>query len=494
LAALVGIDLGTTNTKVSAYDFNGNLLASASRKTAITYHENGWSEFDVEAIWESVYECLGEVSAACNGEISAIGLSSFGESNILLDQDGHPVFPMITWFDPRTTDEVRQLADILSPQEIHNITGQFASPKLGICKIMWIRNHYPEAYNKATVCLSMLDYILFRLTGTTGMDYTMAARMMLLDVRSLNYAAPVLKASGLRPDLFPKIRPSGCVAGHVMPTLRQQLGLVGEVPVLAGGHDHSCAAVAAHIFDEGVVLDSMGTAETTLMASDTLPDFALCYQNQVSIYPHFGSKLYRLTTSIQACGVCLSWANSQLLGDTGEKGESLSNLAPLLSQALATPRKRQLMFCPNIRGLQEAPSARGAFFGITDTCTREDFAYAVAEGLSFEAYRRLCGCLAGTNLEIQSIRVAGGPSFLQDLMQMKADIFDREIQIPVIRDAASLGAAVIAGLGSGLLQEPPQMLIQDRYVPVPAETACYRRRYPLYEKALSIMLQYHVPD
>jgi len=77
---------------------------------------------------------------------------------------------------------------------------------------------------------------------------------------------------------------------------------------------------------------------------------------------------------------------------------------------------------------------------------------------------------------------------------MKADIFDREIQIPVIRDAASLGAAVIAGLGSGLLQEPPQMLIQDRYVPVPAETACYRRRYPLYEKALSIMLQYHVPD
>ncbi len=489
MSILVGIDLGTTNIKVSAYDPQGNLLASASKRNVITYHETGWSEFDAEAIWQSVTSGLQEISSACGGGISAVGISSFGESNVLLDSNGNIVYPMITWFDPRTTEEVDQITQSLSPKEIHQITGQFVSPKLGICKVMWIQKHYPEEYARATLCLTMLDYIIYRLTGTAGMDYTMASRMMLLDIHTLQYAQSIIQASGLRRELFPPIRPSGSVAGHITPTLCGELGLSGEIPVFAGGHDHACAAIAAHIYDEGIALDSMGTAETMLISSETLPDLQACFENQVSVYPHFGQKLYRLTTSIQACGSCLAWANTQLLSN-GVEQANLSTLSSFLQQSLDAPKRLRPVFCPNIRGLQESPATRGAFLGITDACTCQDLAYAVVEGLVFESFRRFLGCFRASGIHFSGLRVVGGPSSLQNMMQMKSDIFEQTIQIPVIRDAACLGAAIIAGMGIRILQQPPRLSIQVSYAPNRARFDEYQKRYAQYERAISLSMQY----
>lgn len=488
--AMIGVDLGTTNTKVCAYDGSGRLLSGASRPTRVFLHENDRSEFDVEAIWGCVRDCLREVIAGCGCPVASIGISSFGESSVLLDREDKPVYPMITWFDQRTVSQAEALCASMAPNEIHRLTGQFASPKSGICKVMWICENAPDAYRRAVLCLSMLDYIIYRLTGIANMDYTMASRMMLLDLQTLTYAEPILQAAGIRRELFPPIRPSGSVVGTVKPDILREIGAGGEIPVLAGGHDHACAAVAAHVLDDAAALDSMGTAETILIASGSLPDMNRCYQNQVSIYPHFGGKLYRMTTSIQACGICLDWAGGNLLSRDAKSGSKQKAFADYLAEGISRPHKERLIFCPNIRGLQEFPSGRGAFFGLDDTCTLSDLAYSVAEGLGFEGYRRLNGCLAGTGQEVSCVRVVGGPSKLEPLVQIKCDIMGRRLQLPIISDAACLGAALIAGIGAGAIKELPPLEIQKTCRPNPARRHFYRSRYPLYEKALSLIMQF----
>ena len=484
---LIGIDLGTTNIKVSAFSTDGRLIHCAARPTPTFSHPDGSSEFDPEGIWLNLLSCLKETLPQCGNRVAVIGISSFGESNVLLDDQHRPVYPSITWYDPRTVAQAQFLAGRISVREVHASTGQFLSPKLGICKVMWVRDNHPELFAHAACCLSMPDFIAHRMTGQAGMDYTMASRMMLLDLHSLDYSDKILNAADLPRTLFPPIRPSGVPAGVMRSALLTELGLDpgSSVPVVVCGHDHSCAAIAAHIFEEGTALDSMGTAETIVVASDELPSLDHCFRHQVSVYPHFGKSLYRMSTSIQACGAALNWAESRLFDSDPSLAPDLPALNRYLSEAEGLDKASCPIFCPNIRGLQESPTSYGAFLGLRDITTKAHLAYAVAEGLAFEGYRRLHACIGGAGREVRQLRVVGGPASLAPLIHMKAAILGCEVQLPIIHDSACYGAALIAGVSVGILQDYPPLVFSEVFHPDEEQRKAFMDRYQAYEKAIN---------
>jgi len=456
LDSILGIDIGTTNIKVIAFDLNGNTKASATRVTTTRFPSSSQSEFDVEAIWSDVCACLNEITnSPLHLKIRSIGITSFGEANVLIDKNDKPVFPMITWFDQRSILQAQHLENILGAKKLHSITGQFVSTKLGICKVMWVKDNYPEAFSRAYKCLTMQDFISYKLTGRFATDYSMASRMMCFDIHTKQWSKEILEAVDIPSSLFPEIQPGGAYAGPVTSPVSEMTGVESGTPVYMGGHDHPCAAVSINIFDKGIALDSMGTAENTLIAVREIPSMDKCFENLITVYPHMGEKLFRLTTSMQAYGAALNWAGGTLMSP------GCPNLSPskafdhYLEQSQGGATDSNLIFVPSIRGLQEQPLVRGAFFGIDDRCGLSDFARAVAEGLAFETKRCLRRYEKALGLEIDAIRSVGGPTNSPIMTQIKATVLNKRIEVPRIKDGACLGAAIIAAKSANIISQYP---------------------------------------
>lgn len=296
-----GIDIGTTNIKTAVFDGNGNQLAYYSVPNKIVHPLETWSEFDPAEVWKAVKICLKEVREQLEEDmrISSIGVSSLGESGVLLDKEGNALTNFIAWYDRRSKEEFCSLLYRIDSKKFFQITGQIPSEKYGLSKLMWQKKYAPMQYEKAKHWLSMEDYVLFCLTGRYATDYSMAARTMAFDIRKLQWSQEITQAADIDIELFPPAYPGGTVIGEILPDVAEQTGMDNGIRVCTGGHDHACAAVAVNIFEEGVVLDSMGTAEVSMVSADTIPEydsteFLKLFERHYSIYPHCGPRLYRI--------------------------------------------------------------------------------------------------------------------------------------------------------------------------------------------------------
>jgi xylulokinase len=498
---IIGIDIGTTNTKAAVYNLSGEMVAFETRKT-ITHHSRPqYSEFDGDEIWECVRGCISELAAnpSC-GNIQSIGISSFGESSVLIGKDGKPLYPIISWFDQRATKQAHNLKHIIGEKELYGITGQFLSPKFGICKLLWIKDNVPEVFSKASKCLTVHDYIIYRLTGIFATDYSMASRMMCFDVRKLDWASDILSAISIPMSLMPEAHPGGTRIGTISSSVAASIGLKEGIPVSTGGHDHACAAVAVNIFEHGVMLDSMGTAETTIVATENIIDADKGFDNQICAYPHFGSKPYRAITSMQACGATIEWF-VRVFGASAidASNKDINIYEQLLIEATQSADGiGNLMFVPHIRGLQENPLAKGAFVGIDDRSDRGSFIRAIAEGISFEMRRRIESCEQAFSTSYETLRVVGGLSNSVRQMKIKAAITRKRIEIPECNEAASCGAALLGAIGAGLIDESTLSNVHQKravYLPESGDVAiAYEAKYRDYVKVQDDICHFYSPS
>lgn len=486
---IIGIDIGTTNIKAAIYNLAGRMVAFATRKTITHHSKPQYSEFDAEEIWECVRGCLSELAAnpSC-GNIQSIGISSFGESSVLIGKDGKPLYPIISWYDHRAAEQANTIESVIGKKELYGITGQFLSPKFGICKLLWIKDNVPEVFSKAYKCLAVHDYTIYRLTGIFATDYSMASRMMCFDIRKCDWARDILSTIGIPIRLMPEAHPGGTRIGMISSSIAASIGLKEGISVFTGGHDHACAAVAVNIFEDGVMLDSMGTAESTIVATQNIIDVGKGFDNQICVYPHFGSKPYRAITSMQACGATIEWF-IRVFGAlaVGADNEDINIYEKLLIEATqSADRIGDLMFVPHIRGLQENPLAKGAFIGIEDSCDRGSFIRAISEGISFEMRRRIESCEQAFNTSYKTLRVVGGLSNSVRQMKIKAVITGKQIEIPECNEAASYGAALLCAIGAGMIDEGTLSDMYHKravYLPENGEVAmAYEAKYHRYVK------------
>jgi xylulokinase len=448
---LLGVDVGTQSIRVLAFSVDGRLLASASRPTP----SRPWGEgvdYDPDALFATVETCLREIIAALppGAQVVSLAVASVGETTVLVDADGRAVAPAIAWFDGRTAQAARAIEARIGPAKLFEATGHRLDPTLGLCKLWWMREHWPEAFGRGTRVLNVADWIAFRLSGVAATDFTLASRMLALDLEARRWSMDILDALGFDPRLFAPLRANGAALGPVRSDLSAALGFAKSPIVGVGGHDHLCGLFAAGAARPGVLLDSMGTAEAILRTTDApLIDSQVNDQGFIQGAIKTNRDLFYLGGAIYSSGGAVEWLRT-LFGGVPHDA--------LIAEARAVPPGAGgAMFLPHLAfaGAPEPDDhARGALVGLNAHAKRGSLYRAALEGLSLQM-RRMSDALAelpGVG-KPHEIRVIGGGARNALFLSIKASVLDEPILVMDEAESTALGAAMLGGVAAGLWRD-----------------------------------------
>ncbi len=448
---VLGLDVGTTNLKCLAVDVTGTIVAQWSEPTPQAHPRPGWTDFEPGPLWEAACRAIRAVVSQVEHPeaIRGIAVSSLAESVVPVGAHGEPLAPAIAWFDLRTVAEYEWLRDRLGYETLFNVSGLNPDPMFGLCKILWAKNHQPEAFRQVRHWLHLADYVAFRLSGVAATDPSLACRTLAYDLRTGEWASEILEAVGVAPSSLPPVRQSGTPLGLVTPSSARLTNLPSSTVVSVGIHDHPSGAFAAGGLRAGVLFDSLGTSEmlNTLVPEPRfdprLPAKGLA---QGAVWTE--ERTCYLTGGLQTAGAAVEWFRRELGGE--------ADISKLVGEA-AAPDGVVPVFLPHlVRSLTPHPDAQasGAFVGIKATTTRGGMFRAVLEGLAFEARAIADAMLADAGVPpFQKILTIGTSLQNRLLTQIKADVYGFPVKVSPVRETVSLGAALLAGMGCGLFAD-----------------------------------------
>jgi xylulokinase len=445
-ATILAVDIGTTHCKAGLFALDGTALKIVTRPMVTQRAPTGESYFDPETLWATAATVIRKAAAPARS-IAAIGIASMAETGLLLDRrTGAARSFFVPWFDTAAQAQADLIRSQSDPLERYLKTGLRASFKCSLAKILWLREG-DESLLAGAIWLSAADYIAYRLTGQFGTDCSLAGYTFAFRVDRRAWDVDWLREWRIDPALFPPANPSGAPVGTVCLDVAASLNLATGTPVAVCGHDHATAAFALNVTSPGKVFDSMGTAETLIGALPERPltkaDFCSGLIYGCHVAPGRGYWL----GSLSASGGSVEWLRTQL----GHKRLSYDQIDALLASARREPTG--ILYFPYLLGSgppHTDPRVRGAFIGLSAAHGRADLLKAVLEGTAYEVeiIRQ-----AGEHITGQSIPVlitAGGGTRNRAWLQIKADISGCRIDATAEPEATLLGAALVAGIGSGL--------------------------------------------
>ncbi|MBR5538603.1 MAG: carbohydrate kinase, partial [Clostridia bacterium] len=241
-----GLDVGTTGCKLSVYDDKGNFIDNSYREYEVS-RKSGSHEVDPDMIFAAVCEVISDI--AKKYDLAAFGVTSFGESFAILDENDKVLLPAMLYTDPRGEEEVRSLCEKLTEEKIVKIAGLKPHQMYSLPKIMWIKNNLPDVFAKAKRILLIEDYIIYRLSGVAQMDYSLAARTMAFDIKNKCWSKEILSAAGVDEALLSKPVPAGSIAGDILPAMSEKLGLNKETKIINSAHDQVASAIGCGVFE-----------------------------------------------------------------------------------------------------------------------------------------------------------------------------------------------------------------------------------------------------
>jgi sugar (pentulose or hexulose) kinase len=454
MSLLMGIDIGTTNTKVGVFREDGTQLAVSARPTVSYTNPEGYSYYDPEEMWEHIVSAIREVvdvlevkGLGTGKQVKSIGITSMAESGLLLDRDtGVPKSVFLPWFDTCSSPQAQRIAAEADLFERFTVSGIHSSFKLGLPKLMWLMDRDPSAFENA-VWLSASGYIAYRLSDKHGFDYSLAARTFAFDINQKQWDTDFIRRFGIDPAIFPEATPSGTPLGSVTEIWAGKLGLSSDTAVAIAGHDHVVASLSVGAITPEIVYDSMGTAETMV---GTLFERRLGraeYESGLSYGCHVAKDRMFWMGGQPASGGSVEW----LRGILGDPQLSYEQVLDLLANTSKNPTG--ILYYPYLSG-SSAPkpdaSARAAFIGLAKTHGKGELLKAVLEGTTYQlqAIREEAQRIAGRSIE--TLVVVGGGTRNPVWLQAKADILGCSLLLPPIDEASLLGAALCAGIGAGV--------------------------------------------
>lgn len=483
---LAGIDVGTTNTKVIIFDVEtGKALSVGSCRTITQHPTTEWSQYDADELWSSVVRSLRLAIEQCDRpeQIGGISVASMGEAGFPLDAQGNVLHPAIAWYDMRTREQAQWWEDTLGSKQVYVITGQALHPMFGINKLLWLRSHEPEVFQRIDRWLSIEDFVLWKLSGSIATDYSIASRTMVFDQRTLTWSETLLKHAGVAVDWFPPAFPAGTPIGTIKKDVAEVTGLPQHTVVVTGGHDHLCGALAAGVIHPGQFLDSTGTASAIFALSHTFQPEDELFASGFTSYAFVKPDTYVTLGSLNFAGGALEWLVTLLYGQGSRGNISGETYAQALREGAEVPRgSRGAVILPFFLGTGtpcDQESAFAAMLGLVPSHGRMELMRALMEGLSFwlrdnlEALYKL-----GIVLPHPEIVAIGGATRATELMQIKAEVTGCRIRVPQITEAAATGAALLAGMGVGAFHSSEEAAaslhpIETTYEPASEAKAAY---------------------
>lgn len=491
---ILSFDLGTTAVKTALFADDGRLVAKSTQEYELIVPSALVVEQDVEVYWDAVKSgvraVLGSGSVAPE-DIRCIGISAQGETLIPVGKDGIPVRPAIVWMDNRAHEEAEILAEAFPQSELLRRTGQVSMcATWPAAKILWMKRNEPELFEQVDKFLLIEDWLIHRLTGECVSEGSLLCSTTYWDIRTKQWWNEMLDYLGISASQLPEIREPGEAVGSIREEVASELGLSPDTVVATGGLDQACGAIGVGCIRPGVVTENIGAA----LAMCALVDQP--FEDPEGKIPCFYFALpdMYMAHSFTTGGIVFRWFRDKFCQEELSVAERTgSDAYDLMTAEAATvpPGSEGLLVLPHLQGAGPPESntdAKGVFFGLTLRHTKAHMIRAIMESLCF-AIRRLIDAFEGLGIEVDEIRSLGGGAKSELWLQMKADIAERPVivsQDP--QDAGCLGAAILAGVATGMWQTVDEAVDKTvRLAPASAEPSAefagkYARMYAAYTK------------
>lgn len=457
MAVILGIDLGTQSVKSSLFDTQKGIIQTEAKAYDIKVPKPEYAEQDPEEWWEATKYVLAKLKASREkefGAIEAIGLSGQMHGLVMLDKHGKPVYPAIVWLDQRSKKQVAKIEETLSFTERASVIQNRTFTGFAFPSLMWIKENKPSIYKYIYKICCPKDFIRMKLTGDIATEVTDASSTTMFDISKRDWYYDALDRFGLNKDIFPVCYESTEIAGKISASVSAETGLSKGIDVIYGSGDQSALSIGNGAYHSNVLICNIGTGGvvSTYSKSDVFDKqmriHSLC--NAIdNAYVVFGAML--------SGGLSLNWLKNKIL--SVEEYSEISSLAEDITEG-----SEGLIFLPYLCG-ERTPhmntNATGMFFGLKFLHDRKHISRAVMEGVTF-ALKDSVMIMEEIGIKADRIIASGGGAKSKVWLQMQADVFNKEIQVIDVEEQATLGACIIAGIGTGIFQNAKEAC--DEYV------------------------------
>ena len=449
---IVAIDQGTTSTRAIVFDHSGSIISTGQKEHEQIFPRAGWVEHDPAEIWDNTREVIGQALSRADitrHDVAAVGITNQRETAVVWDKTtGKPVYNAIVWQDTRTQALVDRLA-AGDTDRYKSIVGLPLATYFAGTKIMWILENVEGAREKAEagdLLFGTTDtWVLWNLTGGTDggvhkTDVTNASRTLFMDLETLQWRDDILADFGVPKSMLPEIVSSSEVYGHV-----ESSSLLREVPIAGILGDQQAATFGQAAFDKGESKNTYGTGNFLIFNTGTE-----IVRSENGLLTTVGYKLgdgethYALEGSIAVTGSLIQWLRDNL---------GLIQSAPEVEALAKTVEDNGgVYFVPAFSGLFAPywrPDARGAIVGLTRYVNKGHIARAALEATALQTREVLDAVNADSGVDLTELKVDGGMTANNALMQFQADILNVPVVRPVVAETTALGAAYAAGLAVG---------------------------------------------
>ena len=482
--SIAGIDIGTTGSKIAVYDQNGARFHAYREYPASRSQSE--HEVDPRAIWQAIRELISEAARAVP-DIEGMGVSSFGESFVLLDEKDEPLMDAMLYTDPRGVKECAEIAETMGAERVAGITGMTPHAMYSLPKLLWVRRNRPEVWEKARCILLMQDYAVYMLTGVRQIDCSLASRTMALDIRVKDWSREMLDCAGIDPALLSKPVPSGTVAGPVREVLRRELGLTQGAMVVNCCHDQVAAAVAAGVFERGVAVDGAGTTQCVTPVFPGVSNPEVLHQGGYAMVPFAAKDLYATYAFSFTGGALVKWFTDRLAGSARAEAEKNGESIYQALERGMGEGPTGIFVLPHFAGAGTPymdPGAKGVITGLTIEHSLSDLYKAVLEGIAYEM-RVNMEKLQEAGIQISRLHATGGGAKSEAWLQIKADVLGIPIDSLGDSEAGILGSILLTGVATGAfhsLSEGAAALVKTlgTFAPDPTRHAAYDECFQHY--------------
>lgn len=450
---IMALDQGTTSSRCILFDKAGNICSMAQREFEQIYPKPGWVEHNPMEIWSTQYAVMSEAMALVGAkpkDIAGIGITNQRETTIMWDKEtGEPVYNAIVWQCRRTAKDINLLVKDGYADVIKAKTGLVPDAYFSATKIAWILSNVAGARKKAEegrLLFGTVDtWLIWKLTGGAVhvTDYTNASRTMLFDIHNRCWDKELLEKFNIPEVMLPKVKPSSCIYGYTDPSV-----LAGNVAIAGAAGDQQAALFGQCCFEPGEVKNTYGTGCFLLMNTGDKPVDSKHGLITTIAAGSDGQLHYALEGSVFTGGAIVQWLRDEMrLIRSSSQSEDYARMVNDTNGVYIVPAFSG-MGAPYWN-----PYARGCVVGLSRGANKEHFIRASLESIAYQTYDVLKAMESDTGHIVKELKVDGGASANDFLMEFQADILGAKIRRPKCIETTALGAAYLAGLAVGFFKD-----------------------------------------
>ncbi len=486
---LLGIDIGTSACKIVAFNRNGEVLGQTNEPYEVFYIKDGWVEQNPEQWWSAVCTGIKRLidGGLCASDVKAIGIDGQSWSAIAIDKNGKVLCNTPIWMDTRSKEICDEMIANVGEEKLFGTSGNPVKPAYTMPKVLWYKKHKPEIYENADKILQSNSYIVYMLTGEYSQDPSQGYGWNCYDMKTNKWDTELCEKLGVRTSLLPPIIDCHEVVGKITEKASKETGLPVGVPVVAGGLDAACGTLGAGVIAAGQTQEQGGQAGGMSICLDE-------YKAEKSLIlgAHVVKDLWLLQGGTVGGGGAINWFEREFCFEERQKAAdgSASSFYYLDKEAEnVNAGSDGLVFLPYLAG-ERSPiwdeNAKGVYYGVNFSKTKAHFSRAVMEGVAF-SLRHNIETAENVGAYANVLSAMGGAANSRLWTQIKADVTGKEIIVPSSDTATALGAAILAGVGTGVyssFEEAVEITVETKrkHVPNKDNKEIYDKMYNKYLK------------